>query len=674
MLNSRELIQTTKKVIFFGSSSALDKFLLSYSIETASYIVDNNIEKKGLKKHGLIIKEPSCILKENFKEIIIFVTSSFYKEIKNQLEGYGLQEGVHFYNAHVMSPDKTKIFYLKDRLFILNTRAYIKKKYSINTFFKKINSYNTRYVILRWFDKLPDLEKGEDIDILIHDEDLNKIVHLLDCYKLENDSVPMDIYSVSGLPGTNYNNMAYFTPPKLGEKILKNRRLYRNLYYIPSEKEYSMSMLYHITYHKGEKSGLPLIEGQEPATLRPEHDYYNLIANKLEYDGEINLSAIHEYLKEEKWAPPLDALRRYDIGYSLSKQDTDFNREDGELIVYFIRERAIDLGFKEFIINWLDDMGLTILITHDLSVEEKRILSQNTRGGNWGKGTYPISGGLPQCIIVTYDHLPKQIPPHRRNIHPFVTNDNFFLKDKLREIINDGLATEFQFNPVHTSDDHSEALYYIELLGLKEKILRKVRRNLIDFKTKEKVLTTLPSNGTRSKVEVIKKNNRKLVKKTFKPHKERYLKREIYAHKELSKECEFIPKLIDSGENYFIIPFYEDVIRDEEEFKTHLNKYKWHLVDIVEFFYNKGFALIDFHPQNILISRTKGLKIIDFEFLYPYQENKPKSIFESYDIAGVPSDFCGDLPIGKKNETFDDVWLDLIGDNFQALYKKYYIV
>lgn len=89
-----------------------------------------------------------------------------------------------------------------------------------------------------------------------------------------------------------------------------------------------------------------------------------------------------------------------------------------------------------------------------------------------------------------------------------------------------------------------------------------------------------------------------------------------------------------------------------------LKSYKKEIWEICEFFYRKGYAVIDFHPGNLLIT-DEGLKLIDFEFLYQY-EKLPASSLESFDLMGFPEDFDQDRPLGIKGEYIRKHWKKIL--------------
>jgi RIO-like serine/threonine protein kinase len=150
-------------------------------------------------------------------------------------------------------------------------------------------------------------------------------------------------------------------------------------------------------------------------------------------------------------------------------------------------------------------------------------------------------------------------------------------------------------------------------------------------------------------VEIIKFNGHLAIRKTYKAGRERYAEREALAFRELSKKQPAVPPLLASGANYVVTPYYEDILRGktDSQRRLYLRNYRERIVDFMRFLYNEGFFLIDFRPQSVLVTTEGDLRVVDFEFLYKYVK-KPATFLQSYDIAGVPRDFRGDLPRGHR--------------------------
>ncbi|WP_379317484.1 hypothetical protein [Paenibacillus puldeungensis] len=554
------------------------------------------------------------------------------------------------------------------------TRRYVKAKLSIDQLFQRMNEDNIRYVILRWFEQLPDIQNGEDIDLLVHDEDINKL-HYFTKEKV-GDAVPCDVYSASGLEGSDYAKLPYY-PVRIAETILQNRVLWKGKYYVPCQMDLFLSMAYHVVYHKGERSGIPVIGNNKLPTKPLEHNYHQVLkdlAHINDVQVEISLSSLHRYLVDRQWSPGIDTIRKLGLRNkwlkALYPPKTIDQIRDGELIVYFVREWAYSRGLTDLIVNTLEKMGLNILLTHRLNETARYRASKKIRGGNWGKGPWKVCGGGPEVLIAAYDLEPIAVPESKRNEYPFVANGHFFLKEKIRKELMRDIPRESKTNPLHSSDDEQEAWEYIKIAcpEMVSHVKKRIQTHMNSYLTREPVLQKLTGNNTRGKVEVIEFNGKKVVKKTFKPGRQRFLEREKYAFEVLSKKTSLIPTLLDQGENYIIIPYYDKLIEDQASRVSLLKNHLGELGRFLKLLYDEGLAHMDFHPGNILFTANKGIKIIDFEFLYKYKK-KPGTFRESYDIAGIPPDFDGDLPIGIRpdEKKLHDIWMQTSGYGLEDL-------
>lgn len=530
-------------------------------------------------------------------------------------------------------------------------RHYLSPATGLDNFFAVLNDRGIRYVILRWFENIPFLDINEDVDILVSDEDLEQVQNILD---EKIGILPFDIYSVSGMNGSSFRYVSYY-PPYLAEKILNHREVWEGKYYVPSRLHYFLSLMYHVVYHKGEKSGIAFQAGGKVEDSLADHDYPTILGSLAQENQidlkEMNLNYLHGFLDMVGWAPATDTIRKLNnqqdawLESITGNNKLDFEKS-GELMVFIIREWAVEHGLSEFILNYFEKAGLNKVAQVEYTPEQKKLASQNLRGGNWGKGPWPVSGGIPAVLLVMYDYNPRPLSKSYQKKYPYVTNEHYLLKEELRKAINSNLPLEKRSNPIHSSDDEIEALDYIEATA--PEILEMVKSTVLSwdsaYKTPEKVIKDVSQHKRRAKVEIIEYQGQKAIKKTYKKGKERFLEREIYAYGKMSKECSFIPPLLDKGENYLIIPYYEKKLLTENKVvkNQYLKRYKKEIFEIITFFYDKGYAMIDFHPGNILITK-EGLKLIDFEFLYKY-ESKPLNIEDSFDLCGFPEDFKADLP------------------------------
>ena len=547
-------------------------------------------------------------------------------------------------------------------------RQYLSPELGLQNFFELLNERELNYVILRWFDELPFLDLDEDVDLLISDDHIEKVRDLL------NERVgilPFDIYSVGGLPGSNFKNIAYY-PPYIAETILDQRELWNTKYFVPSKRHHFLSLMYHAVYHKGEKSGIPAKSGGVVKKIPQDHDYPGILQQLASETGmaleEISLESFHHLLEEEGWAPSTDTIRKL-IGVSgnwlesvIKSSEHNFDK-DGELMVFVVREWAEERQLTPKVIDWFERNGLCLIRAITLDEEQKRNAAQSMRGGNWGQGPWAVSGGKPSTLLIMYDYHPKPLTAKMKKKYPHVSNEHYLLKEQLRSEINFSLSKEERANPLHSADDEIEALDYISAVA--PDLIQEIQTMVTDwdraYRTHEKVIADVSEKKRRAKVEVIEYQGKRAVKKTYKAGKERFLEREKFVYGELSKECGFIPQLIDSGENYIIVPYLKtNKVAESWHIKKQIlkRKHKQEIFTINEFFYNKGYALIDFHPGNILLT-SEGLKVIDFEFLYQYEE-RPPSVRESFDLNGFPEDFPEDRPYGIFPKQRRNMWRKIL--------------
>jgi hypothetical protein len=192
-----------------------------------------------------------------------------------------------------------------------SARRYIPADLDIAGFFAELRRRQVRYVVLRWFESLPDLDPGEDIDLLVDDEDA---VQLLDFLNANAGPVACDVYTVSGLPGTRYKQMPYY-PPALAKQIV-SRSVSDGLCRMPCAEDHFLSLAYHAVYHKGLRSGLPTTVASLKPVAQPEHDYRSALtelATTLGLEVAIDMESLDQALAEHGWRPPVDTLKQLAI-------------------------------------------------------------------------------------------------------------------------------------------------------------------------------------------------------------------------------------------------------------------------------------------------------------------------------------------------------------------------
>jgi hypothetical protein len=186
-------------------------------------------------------------------------------------------------------------------------KRYIPPDIGLDRFFAALRDRHIRYVLLRWFDELPQIRPDGDVDLLIHDDDVGAVS---DLFVSEVRGTACDLFSVSGLPGTSYRGIPYLPPDKAVSMLARAGTL-RNLIRIPSPEDHFLSLAYHAVYQKGLRSGLPTSGTRLKPVSKPGHDYaadLAALAADLGIDVPITMECLDEYLAGRGWRPSPEML------------------------------------------------------------------------------------------------------------------------------------------------------------------------------------------------------------------------------------------------------------------------------------------------------------------------------------------------------------------------------
>lgn len=533
-----------------------------------------------------------------------------------------------------------------------------------------LTTTGVRYAVLRWFESLPDVPPGEDVDLLVADDDFQRVRQLLD----EGPGIqPCDLYTVTGLPGSDYQKMPYF-PSHLAVELLADARPGSAGCRVPSPRHHFLSLAYHALYHKGPASGLPSRDVAAQLTGQPEHDYGTILcqlARRLRIDVPITREDLDAYLADVGWQPPRDMLVRLAARNPWAADQVRRaarTPDDPGLAVFVVRKRGMARNGLARIIAAIERAGLSVVKAKVLTEGESLWAARLIRGGNWGRGPWPVSGGPPAAAIVVYDTEPVCPSPRQRKRFPHLTNARLLLKERVRDAFNRDWPEQLRCNVLHSSDNGHEAIDYIRALmpDAAEEIGRRIVAMRSAYRTDAPVLRRLTRNGRRAKVELIDWHGRPAVRKTFKLHATRFCQREVEAMQRLSGSIREVPTLLAAGRHWLVCSYYDDLLRKRwTEGRLLPLAVARQAIDTLRKVYAAGYALMDAHVGNIVVDRHEGLKLIDLEFLHRYTE-QPASFDESYDIAGCPAGFAGDLP-EEGCKTYATAWQPVIGLSLESL-------
>ncbi len=345
----------------------------------------------------------------------------------------------------------------------------------LDRFFTRLNAAGCRYVVLRWFERLPQVETGEDIDLLVRDEDVASLKALLRRESLLDRLlgrrlVRCDVYSVSGFPRGSYRGVAYY-PPDLARRIIDRAERHASGAKVPCREDHFLSLAFHALYHKGLRSGIAVADRRFRPSKRPEHDYSGKLqglAGELGLDAEMAMDALDAELARQGWRPSLDHLERLlpDDDWARAKVKAlsgDVRAEPG-LTLFLVRREGLAWGLQR-VVAALEEAGFVVLAQKRLTDEESMLASREIRGGNWESGPWPISGGPPVAAIAALDPEPLKPNKKLRDLHPSADNARVFLvKEAMRRAGNADRPASRRCNPVHSCDNALQAARQIRLI------------------------------------------------------------------------------------------------------------------------------------------------------------------------------------------------------------------
>jgi len=194
-------------------------------------------------------------------------------------------------------------------------KQYLRPDISVESFFRRLDDEGIRVVVLRWFETLPHVEPGHDLDILIADNAVDRVQAMMSCWP---EGQRVDCYSETGVDGTGYlppsaQNAPAF-PSDIAATILGTARRCEGGWWVPGPREHALALAYHAIYLKGYASGLPPDNQTAPTTIGS-HDYSAVLTELTARTGipleqPVTMWSLDRMLAREGWRPPPDHLRQ----------------------------------------------------------------------------------------------------------------------------------------------------------------------------------------------------------------------------------------------------------------------------------------------------------------------------------------------------------------------------
>jgi hypothetical protein len=538
----------------------------------------------------------------------------------------------------------------RHRLIGSNTaRRYLVPDLTLDAFFERLRQRDVSYVVLRWFDTLPNVEPDEDVDILVADEDLEFVQTLLVDRPARGTSQKFDLYSVSGLPGSDFREIPYY-PPRFAREVLATAVELPGGYRVPDPLRHFRSLAYHAVYHKGYSSGLAIGPGAEGDPRLSDHDYGAVLtglAAQLGTDAAATLEELDRHLHDSGLRPPLDALERLKSGNRWIRDrffatPPEIDPVWRGLAVFVVRERAEEHSAE--IAVELDRRGFEVLDVVTLDPAQREVSSHALRGGNWERGPWALSGGPPAAFVIGYDVAPR-----------FAADEDGWApnlripaaKAQVRDHLLRDLSEAEQYNPLHSSDNALQALDYLDVLGdpeFAERLEKKVRDLLDACTVPFPVVRALSPAGLSRRARVFVVDHPvhgPSVCKIFRTGASRYFERELRARTELS-DLPLVPGLLEHGANWILTPLYEDdrshvlrrlpLMRNTAQLRPAASRA---LAQFAAALHERGMFVLDLSPQNLVSDPRAGFRVLDLEFLQDRRDPDP-GVTASYTFRGVP--------------------------------------
>ncbi|MDA7429624.1 hypothetical protein PGB28_14230 [Primorskyibacter aestuariivivens] len=200
----------------------------------------------------------------------------------------------------------------------LNPRGqlYIPPELGVAGFFAALRDLGVRHVVLRWFERLPHVERGHDLDMLVSDADWPRLRALLSDWPLGQK---VDVYSETGLDGTGYRperlSAVPAFPRDVAAALLRSAQTRAGGWAVPAPQEHFLGLAYHAIYLKGYESGLPP-DAATPVRKTGSRDYAAVLTELAQEIGltleqPVTMAALDRMLQGHGWTPSrphLDAL------------------------------------------------------------------------------------------------------------------------------------------------------------------------------------------------------------------------------------------------------------------------------------------------------------------------------------------------------------------------------
>ena len=285
----------------------------------------------------------------------------------------------------------------------LQVRYSLSKEVGIQGLLEYLHKEDVAYVVLRFFDSLPELHReGGDLDILISDHDEEKVRAFLQEHP---GTIGVDVRT----PSRSAPNSVTYYPPPIAREIIESAIDGPARSKIPAPREAFLSFAYHIVYHKGLSAGVPTDISGLTTNPHPENDYKGTVEALARNAGiviDATMELLDEYLKSEGWQPKPETLIKI-APWNKWVRERFFAAHQGEeigLSVFILKKKASERGIVDAIIERIqEEKGFKVIAKHVFTERETRYVARHLRGGVWDDHSGAVSDFLPGVAVVVVD-------------------------------------------------------------------------------------------------------------------------------------------------------------------------------------------------------------------------------------------------------------------------------
>lgn len=184
------------------------------------------------------------------------------------------------------------------------------------------------------------------------------------------------------------------------------------------------------------------------------------------------------------------------------------------------------------------------------------------------------------------------------------------------------------------------------------------------------VLKSLTQRGNNARTDLVRWRGQTAICKTFRPGRDTAFQNELTGLR-LGHQFREIPGILEEGDRWLVTSCLQgktarQVAADRGGLLPMAKARR--IARFIERLHAAGYAHLDFHPDHVFFETGEGLKIIDFDRFYRY-EDPPDSVLDCFEINGVPNGFAVNKPMGPP-VTYASRWFPIIGIPATSLFRE----